>query len=287
MVNPRPAPRTPRASRSRAPTDAPAREDADADPAARFPIDPADLIVGLGRGLAVIESFDDEHGRMTVAQVAQRTGIPRTAARRHLLSLCHFGYAATDGKQFWLGPRVLRLGQSYLDGARMPRLLQPFIQRLSMATGETVNVSVLDGHDVVYVARSNSPRVVSIGFHAGARVPAHVVSPGPVLVSTWKDDVLRRWVARHAFEEFSDSTVRDAEGFLAQVRAARRQGYWISVGQLDVSLVGVATPLRDRHGVCKGALGMTLQTSNWSPETITARLVPLLLETVQTVRGLL
>ena len=129
-------------------------------------IDPADLIAGLGRGLAVIESFDDEHARMTVAQVSTRTGIPRSAARRYLLSLVHFGYADTDGKHFWLAPRVLRLSQSYLDGSRLPRLVQPFIQRLSATTGETVNVSVLDGHEVVYVARSNSPRVVSIGFHA-------------------------------------------------------------------------------------------------------------------------
>ena len=125
------------------------------------PIDPADLIVALGRGLTVIESFDDEHPRMTAAMVGARTGIPRTAARRHLLSLCHFGYAQTDGKHFWLAPRVLRLGRSYLGAARMPRLVQPFIQRLSMASGETVNVSLLDGHEVVYVARSNSPLAAS------------------------------------------------------------------------------------------------------------------------------
>ena len=139
------------------------RTDGAADDA--FPIDPADLIAGLGRGFAVVEAFDDEHWRMTIAEVAQRTGIPRTASRRYLLSLCHFGYAETDGKQFWLSPRVLRLGQGYLEAARLPRLVRPFIQQISTATGETVNVSVLDGDEVLYVARSNSPRLVSIGFH--------------------------------------------------------------------------------------------------------------------------
>ncbi|ACB33704.1 transcriptional regulator, IclR family [Leptothrix cholodnii SP-6] len=249
-----------------------------------FPIDPADLIVGLGRGLAVIESFDDEHARMTCAQVCQRTAIPRTAVRRHLLSLCHYGYAATDGKHFWLTPRVLRLGQSYLEGARLPRLVQPFIQRLSMATGETVNVSVLDGHEVVYVARSNSPRVVSIGFHAGARVPAHVVSPSRVLLATLKDDALLHWVATHEFAGFTASTVVTAESFTEEVRLARHQDHWMSVGQLDVGLTGVSTVLRDRYGECKAALGMTLQSAAWPPEQIVARLVPALLETAQTLR---
>ncbi len=107
----------------------------------------------------------------------------------------HFGYAATDGKLFWLTPRVLRLGQSYLGAARLPRLVQPFIQRTSLASGETVNVSVLDGHEVVYVARSNSPRIVSVGYHAGARAPAHTVTPGVVILATLDDDALDRWIA--------------------------------------------------------------------------------------------
>lgn len=256
-------------------------------PRPAFPIDPADLIAGLGRGLAVIEAFDDEHGRMTVAQVAQRTAIPRTAVRRYLLSLCHFGYADTDGKHFWLAPRVLRLGQSYLDGARLPRLVQPFIQRLSMHTGETVNVSVLDGHEVVYVARSNSPRVVSIGFHAGARVPAHVVSPGWVMVSALSEARLQTWVRAHEFGSFTANTVITRDDFVDQVRLARQQNHWISVGQLDSGLTGVATALRDRHGECKAALGMTLQSANWSREAIEMRLVPHLIETAQVLRPLI
>ena len=114
----------------------------------------------------MIEAFDDDHPRLTPSEAAALTGLSRTAARRFLLSLVHFGYAPTDGKHFWLKPRVLRLGQSYLGAARLPRLVQPFIQRVSMQSGETVNFSVLDGHEVVYVARSNSPRFVSIGYRS-------------------------------------------------------------------------------------------------------------------------
>jgi len=249
-----------------------------------FPIDPADLIAGLGRGLAVIESFDDEHDRMTIAEVAARTAIPRTAARRHLLSLCHFGYAATDGKRFWLQPRVLRLGQSYLDAARLPRLVRPFIQQLSTNTGETVNVSVLDGHEVVYVVRSNSPRMVSIGFHAGARVPAHVVSPGTVLLAALDDDALARWIAEHDFAGFTAATLTSAAAFRDQVNAARASDYVVLQGQLDSGLTGVAVALKDRRGETRAAIGMTLQTVAWSVESIVAKLLPALQSTAQTLR---
>jgi len=252
-----------------------------------FPIDPADLIAGLGRGLAVIESFDDEHPRMNASEVSKRTGIPRTAARRHLLSLCHFGYAQTDGKHFWLAPRVLRLGQSYLGAARMPRLVQPFIQRLSMATGETVNVSVLDGHEIVYLARSNSPRVVSIGFHAGARVPAHVVTPGVVILSRFSDSALDQWVDDHEFSAFTSNSTVDRDTFVEHVLQSRRIDHWITRQLLDPGLQGVAVPLVDRHGNCLGALGMTLQVPTWPIEAVEQTLLPALRDTALTLLPLL
>lgn len=252
-----------------------------------FPIDSRDLIVGLGRGLQVIEAFDDDHPRMTLAEVALRTGIPRTATRRHLLSLCHFGYAMTDGKQFWLSPRVLRLGQSYLGSARLPRLVQPFIQRLSMATGETVNVSVLDGHEVVYIARSNSPRIISIGFHAGARVPAHTVTPSVVLLSDRSEEELRQWVAEHAFSIFVPHSTMNAEQFITNVHTARSLGYWITEQLLHVGLGGVAITLKDRHGKAVAALSITYQLSAWSSEAVVSKLVPALIDTAQTLRSIL
>lgn len=251
------------------------------------PIDRADLIAGLGRGLTIVESFDDEHPRMTIAEVAARTGVPRTASRRHLLSLCHFGYADTDGKQFWLTPRVLRLGQSYLDAARLPRLVRPFIQQLSLTTGETVNVSVLDGGEVVYLARSNSPRLVSIGFHAGARAPAHVVSPGLVLVAALKEPALHKWLAAHDFAGYTPNTVTDRDAFLAQVQRARDEGHAVAEGQLDAGLIGVAVPLKDRRGRTVAAIGMTVQRVQWPAERIVTQLLPPLQASAEQLRSVL
>jgi IclR family transcriptional regulator, pca regulon regulatory protein len=221
---------------------------------------------------------------MTIAEVAVRTGVPRTAARRHLLSLCHFGYASSDGKHFWLTPRVLRLGQSYLEAARLPRLVRPFIQQLSMSVGETVNVSVLDGHDVVYVARSNSPRMVSIGFQLGDRVPAHVVSPGPLLLSALDEAAAQAWIDGHDFAGFTPDTVTGPAEFGQRVKLARERGWSVSHGQLDAGLTGVSVALKNRRGHCHAALGMTVQSLAWTAEQITDRLVPALLATAQSLR---
>lgn len=251
------------------------------------PINPKDLVEGLGKGLAVIESFDEDHVRQTASEVAQRTGITRTAARRQLLSLVHFGHAATDGKQFWLTPRVLRLGQSYLASARLPRLVQPFIQRVSLQCGETVNLSVLDGHEVVYVARSNPPRFVSIGYQVGVRIPAHVVTPGVVMLAAMERADAERWIAAHDFVGFTAQTVTDRARFRDQLREAREQDHWTTVGQLDPGLRGIALALRDRKARCVGALSMTVQNSAYSGERAEAELLPLLRAAAQDLRPLL
>jgi IclR family pca regulon transcriptional regulator len=182
---------------------------------------------------------------------------------------------------------VLGLGQSYLGAARLPRLVQPFIQRISMQCGETVNFSVLDGHEVAYVARSNSPRVVSIGYHTGARAPAHVVTPGIAMLSVFSEEELDEWIAKHAFSGFTSFTVTDPEEFKSNVRRARALNHWITHQQFDLGLSGVAMALKDRKGECKGALGMTVQSRAYTPEQIEQQLLPLLQEAVQTLRPLL
>lgn len=250
-------------------------------------IDKTLLIEGLGKGLRVIESFSDDHPRLTATEAGELAGLTRTAARRYLVSLVHFGYAETDGKHYWLLPSVLRLGQSYLAAARLPRLAHPFLHRLSVQTGETANLSVLDGHEVLYLARSNSPRVVSIGFHAGARVPGHTVAAGYALLSTFSKPKFDAWMAEHEFARFTAQTVTDAAQFEASVRAARQLGYGSAEQLLDSFLCGVAVPLADRKGRCVGALSMTVQTSAYPNKTAVTRLVPPLLEAAQAMRAVI
>jgi IclR family transcriptional regulator, pca regulon regulatory protein len=246
-----------------------------------------DLIDGLTRGLRVIEAFDDVHVRLTPSELAPRADLSRTAARRFLLTLVEGGYADSDGKTFWLTPRVLRLGQSYLQAARLPRLVQPFIQRVSAQCGETVNVSVLDGHEMLYVARSNPPRYVSIGYHVGVRVPAHVVTPGIVALSTLADDVLDAWIAGHDFVSFTQHTEVDRQRFRETVLQARARGYWITDQQLDLGLRGLAVALKDRKGANLGAISMTLQSQTYTPEGMVESLLPLLQEAAQALRSIL
>lgn len=255
--------------------------------ATKIDIDKSLLIEGLGKGLRVIESFSDSQPRLTASEAARLAGLTRTAARRYLLSLVHYGYADTDGKHYWLLPAILRLGRSYLEAARLPRLVQPFMHRLSMQIGETANLSVLDGHEIVYLTRSNSPRIVSIGFHPGARVPAHVVSPGFAILSTFSDSQLDEWFEGAQFGQFTAETITDPARLRESIALARRLGYWLADQYADIGLRGLAVPLIDRRGRCAGALSITFQAQVYPGEAALARLLPGLQEAAQLLRGVI
>ncbi|MBX3606704.1 MAG: hypothetical protein KF788_15600 [Piscinibacter sp.] len=125
------------------------------------------------------------------------------------------------------------------------------------------------------------------GFHAGARAPAHVVTPGVVLLARLPEAALKRWAERHEFASFTAQTVVARQDFLQLVRRARRSDHWITEQMLDASLLGVAVPLLDRHGACKAALGMTLQVVNWPREKVEAQLVPALRDTALSLMPLI
>ena len=232
----------------------------------------------------MIEAFSDERIRMTATETAACAGLTRTAARRYLLSLVHFGYAATDGKYYWLLPRVLRLGQAYLEGARVPRIAQPFLQRASMQCGETLNLGTLDGHEVVYLARSNAPRMISIAFQPGARVPAHVVSQGFVLLAGLDDAALDAWIATHDFASFTGFTPVDPAPFRESVLAARALDYWSADQLLDFGLRGIAVALKDRKGRSAYALSITVQRQAYPGDELAARLLPVLRDVAEALR---
>jgi hypothetical protein len=142
-----------------------------------------DWIAGLEKGLTLLQAFDEDHPRLTASQAGQRCGLTRTVARRLLLTLAHLGFVATDGKLYWLTPRVLRLGHGYLQSSRLARAVQPFLQRITSATGEPAYLAVLDGDEVVTIARNGPQAALNTGYVLGARVPARLTATGQVLLA--------------------------------------------------------------------------------------------------------
>ena len=210
--------------------------------------DGRDYVQSLERGFAVLQSFGMGKPQMTLAEVAKRTNLSRGTARRFLLTLTKLGHLATDGRVFWLRPKVLSLGSSFLASLPWWRMAQPIIEEASRSTGQACNISVLDGSMITFVACIASGQTISPHFSLGSRLPAYATASGRVLLATLSEDELNDYFASVELEALTPKTITDPERLRAVLDDVRAQGYSFSGEELQEGLRAIAVPLIDRSG---------------------------------------
>jgi len=247
----------------------------------------ADFIEGMAKGLAVLESFDTERQRLNATLAAQRAGITRAAARRHLLTLAHLGYLETDGSYFWLAPKILRFSGSYLASARLPRALQPTLNRLAAQTGESFSAVVLDADQVVIVARGGATRLLAYGLHLGARLPAHATSTGRVLLAAKSKRDFAAWLKGRELARMTAHTTVEPKAFRAIVEQVRAQDWCVAREEHELGIHALAIPLRNLQGQTVAALNLVAPPARMDDRSIEREWLPLLLDAARELRLLL
>lgn len=258
--------------------------------AAAHPIAKADFIEGMAKGMAVLESFDTERQRLNATQAAERAGLTRAAARRHLLTLAHLGYLDTDGSHYWLSAKVLRFSGSYLASARLPRLLQPTLNRLAAQTRESFSAVVRDGDEVVIVARSASvggQRLMAYGLHLGARLPLHATSTGRVLLASMPKAEFSAWLKGRELLRLTPRTVVDTKAFRVMIERVRTDDLALASEEHELGVHALAVPLRDMRGQTVAALNVVASPERLSLPMLQRDLLPLLLDAARELRPLL
>ena len=245
------------------------------------------VIAGMVKGMAVLESFDTERQRLNATLAAQRAGITRAAARRHLLTLAHLGYLETDGSYFWLAAKVMRFSGSYLASARLPKLIQPTLHRLAQIAPHAFSATVLDGDEVVVVAKNDVGRMMAYGVHLGARLPAHATSTGRVLLASKSKSELNAWLKGRTLTRLTGHTVTDIKQFRACLQQAQSDDYVLSCEEHELGVSALAVPLRNAQGKTVAALNVVLPSAAMDAQHIRQKFLPLLQSAAQELRALL
>ncbi|HWJ75810.1 MAG TPA: IclR family transcriptional regulator C-terminal domain-containing protein [Kaistia sp.] len=246
-----------------------------------------DLMGGLAKGLAVIEAFNPDHPRQSIAEVAAMTGLDRATARRCLLTLAHLGYANYDGKFFTLTPRVLRLGTACLATMPLPQLVQPLLDEVSDAIGESASVSILDGDEIVYVARSAQKKVMSITLMPGSRLPAYCTSMGRVLLAALPEAEARARLGAAPLPRRTAHTLVEPEAVMAELARVRTAGYAVIDQEVEIGLRSIAVPLVTARRVTVAAVNLGLPVRGETITDIIARYLPALLDVQARMREIL
>lgn len=237
-----------------------------------------DLIAGLEKGLQVIVAFDQERSRLSIAEVAERTGLTRAAARRYLITLTHLGYMRHENKLFSLTPAVLRLGQSYLHSARLPRVVQPLLYRLAYSLGEAASAGVLDHDQLVCVAAVSAGQLVSATLQPGTRVPAYCTANGRMLLASLAPEQVDAFLARAEPEQITEHTIVNKERLLQEITRARARGYALVDQELELGLRTIAVPLKNFRGEVVAAMNISVHAGRIPIEQMVERCLPALIK---------
>lgn len=238
-----------------------------------------DFMTSLARGLAVIHAFEERKRHLTIAQISHRTEIPRASVRRCLHTLMKLGYVTTEGRTFSLLPKVLTLGHAYLSSTPLAVTAQPILDRLSDRLNEACSMAILEGDEILYVARSSIPlRLVSMDLSIGSRLPAYCTSMGQILLAGLDDAALEDYLAHADLQRRTSRTLTTPEAIREVVKEIRQKGWVISDQELESGLRSLAVPLRDSEGQVHAALNVGTPASRLTRGELEARFVPVLLE---------
>lgn len=240
-------------------------------------------VQSLARGLSVIRAFGAERPRQTLAQVADATGLARATTRRFLHTLVDLGYAGTDGSDFWLTPRILELGYSYLSSLSLPDIAQPRLEQLSARVGESSSMSVLDGSDIVYVSRVPVRRIMTVSITLGTRFPAYATSMGRVLLADLPDEELDAYFAATDVERLAPRSLGTEKELRRELKKVRSQGWALVDQELEPGLRSLAAPIRGADGRTVAAINVSTQTAAHDIDDLMREFLPTMLDTATAI----
>ena len=219
-----------------------------------------DFIMSLARGMSVLLSLSTKRRHVSIAQVTHRTGIPRPSARRCLHTLERLGFVAFDGAGgFYLRPRVLSFSHAYLSASPISMMAQPIIDRLGSALLEACSLAVLDGDDIVYLARSTCSPIISPILNVGRRQPAFCTSIGHLLLASLPKDELDAYMSRVRFCPFTPHTIDSLSALRVALDEVRSSDYAYVSQQTELRLCSLAVPVRDASGACVAGINLILK----------------------------
>lgn len=233
-----------------------------------------EFVQSLERGLAVIRAFGADRPSLTLSEVAKATGLSRAAARRFLHTLVDLGYVASDGRDFTLRPQVLELGYAYLSSLSLPQVAQPHLRKLATEVGESASVAVIDGQDIVYVARIATYRIMSAAIVVGTRFPAYATSMGRAILGAGTVEAQEAFLSKVRPRQLTPYTVTSVDELRAKLEEVRSQGWALVDQELEEGLRSLAAPVRNARGEVVAAVNISAPVRRGKLEDIVRELLP-------------
>ncbi|MCF8145724.1 MAG: helix-turn-helix domain-containing protein [Deltaproteobacteria bacterium] len=219
------------------------------------------FVQSLARGISVLQAFSSERNRLTLTALAEITGMNRTAIQRFTDTLMELGFLGRDKhKEFYLSPKILSLGFTYLQGSEIANLAASHLKDFSERVGLTVNMAILDNTDIIFLYRQEVHRFLKYDLRAGSRLPSHCTASGKVLLASLDDQELKQRIRKMKLEGTTSHTITDRKKLYQEILKTRANGIGTCDRELSLALYSISTPLLNHEKKVVAAINLSLSS---------------------------
>lgn len=235
--------------------------------------DDALMVNSVEKAFRVLSAFGRQHQTLNLSQVASETGMDVSAAQRFTHTLTKLGYLRKDAqtKRFELTAKTLDLGYHFVRSSRLLDRAMPYLMHLSKETEETVNLTVREETEIIFVSRFLSRHVLNTDVIIGTRMPAYATAPGIAMLSRLPEDEAMAIIDASDRRAYTPSTTWQREALREKLRQSAAQGYATAFEEVYIGDASIAAVVVDHHGRPEGAVNIATSTSRYSHEEVVSR----------------
>jgi IclR family pca regulon transcriptional regulator len=239
----------------------------------------------LARGMQVLEAFSRTSPQLSLTQIASKLDLDKSTAFRILYTLEQLGYLERDKRTrlYRLGLKSLQIGLTALNSLDLVQAAQPHLKDLFDKCGETTNMAVRDGREIVYVARHKTQQVLNVGLEAGSRLPVWCTSMGKAQLVDLSPDELHDLLGNDRFPPAGPNALPDLAALMVELDVVRARGYALNDEELEVGVRSVAAPVCDSGGRIVAAVNVSVPSVRVSRAELESRLAPMVVETASRI----
>jgi IclR family pca regulon transcriptional regulator len=225
-------------------------------------------VKSLERGLRILEIFGESSGPLTLTEVANLAKLNKTATQRFLHTLHSLGYLNCNGsKRYSLDVKTLTLGFNFFNSSNLRMLVKPYVDELSSELGKTVNLAVLDNHDILFLYRKEVRRFLNYDLQAGSKLPPYCTASGKILLAGLTDEELKKRIAEMELHQITSKTITSKKNLRKEIMKTRKRGYSICDRELSMDLYSIAVPLINDQRKTIAAINVSSEVKNRDRQT--------------------
>jgi IclR family pca regulon transcriptional regulator len=245
---------------------------------------PRYFINSLAKGLSVLQAFAEAGHPLTLSEIAHALGANNTTATRLCYTLTELRFIHKDGqRRYHLTPKVLTLGHSYISGLAWQEVAQFYLDALFKDVQETVNLSVLEDSEIIYLVRIRKRKYLPFDIRIGTRLPVYCTAMGKVLMAMGSPEKVKTILRALEFKPLTPCTVTSLDKFMDELEKVRKNGYAINDEELSIGNRAVGAPVLNKRGYAVAAINIAAPTPEYSRSQMEKILAPKVIKTAREI----